>query len=134
MDAGLAKVINSTVGTANVKSLDEILNSGKSIVASSELYQSFPTNLRALSNITTNAEKEICSFTMPLDGSVHLSFRIGFQSTSNDNSAFLKLYKNGAVHSTNTYPGKMISDAEALSVWKALTAGKSEHRAFEALG
>ena len=30
--------------------------------------------------------------------------------------------------------GNMISDTEALSVWKALTARKAENRAFEALG
>ena len=30
--------------------------------------------------------------------------------------------------------GELISDAEALTVWKALTEGKPEHKAFEVLG
>ena len=29
--------------------------------------------------------------------------------------------------------GGLISDAEALTVWKALTEGKPEHKAFEVL-
>ena len=30
--------------------------------------------------------------------------------------------------------GELISDTEALSIWKTLTEGKPEHRAFEVLG
>lgn len=123
MDAGLAKVLNSTVGTSTFKALNEILStkldsletnltSGKSIVASDEVYQDFPPSLSSLTGITSKTEKDVFSFTMPLDGSVNLAYRIGFQSKNLDYIAYLKVYKNGVLLSTINHPGQIISDAE----------------------
>lgn len=112
MSGMLAKVINSTVGTNHFKSLDEVLSSAKSIVASDEVYQKFGSEFIGVRHTysSTNKEKDVCTFTLPLDGSVKLNFNLSFTSDSTSADPVLKIYRNGVIYGTYTYDGDLASD------------------------
>lgn len=97
MDAGLAKVINSTVGTGKFMSLDEILYLSKIIVADkTSVYQVFPENFQNLRGVS-RGEKAICKMYLPLDGSVYLLYKAG--AVSYEGSAiYFRIYKNGTLY------------------------------------
>lgn len=98
MDSGLAKVINSTVGTGSFKSLDEIFASDKSIIASDEIYQAFPSEL-IRSEVGSSNTLDICTFTFPLDGKVNLIYAIGQKTSSITEGDYTKLtiFKNNEI-------------------------------------
>lgn len=55
MDAGLAKVINSTVGTGNFKSLDKVLFDGARLVASEDVMYEYDKTFTK-KEVSTNSE------------------------------------------------------------------------------
>jgi hypothetical protein len=98
MDAGLAKVINSTVGTGKFMSLDEILYLSKSIAADeTSVYQVFPENFQNLRG-GAREEKAICKMYLPLDGSVYLLYKAGTVSYEKGDSIYFRIYKNGTLY------------------------------------
>lgn len=104
MDAGLAKILNSTVGTSAVKALDKVLDGviddvltrNRSLVASAEPYFVFPQVLHTWYANLTTTEKSLVTFTMPLSGSVYLEYNFG--ATSNNLVAYLSIYKNNVLY------------------------------------
>ncbi len=96
MSGMLAKVINSSVGTSNFKSLDKLFLEGKSIVASDEVFQSFPPELKYVSSLANNATYNLFTFTLPLDGSCNIHFKTGW-SSDNGTRIYLEAYKNGTL-------------------------------------
>jgi hypothetical protein len=104
MSGMLAKVINSTVGTSTFKSLDEVLTGDKSIVASDEVYQSFPNELKSLSfSVTTsNSVYDLFTFTLPLDGSCNIRYKTYWNVSSQTDTITLEAYKNGVMVFSNS--------------------------------
>lgn len=104
MDAVLAKLLNSTVGTSDYKSLDklfeDLLDDNKSLIASDEVYYTFPSEFNTMSNITTNVEKNVVSFALPYSGSVNLFYRLGIGQSSSSDGVYLKVYKNDELVAT----------------------------------
>lgn len=115
MDAGLAKVLNSTVGTNSMKSLDQVLDGvienvltrNKIFVESDESYYTFPLKLQHWSGTGIQTEKSLITFTMPYGGSANLKFHAGPQT--NGNTCWLYIYVNNVLHKTvilnDTYMG-----------------------------
>jgi hypothetical protein len=102
MSAMLAKVINSSVGTANFKSLDKLFLDGKSIVATDEEFQSFPPALKTISGLTNNATYNLFTFTLPLDGSCNIRFKAHWSSGDTDTDRItLEAYKNNTLAFSN---------------------------------
>lgn len=107
MDAGLAKVINSTVGTGEVVPFDKLLYGLKGLVPSTNEYFKIGTYEGAtltLTNTSTvvaqEAEHPLVSMKMWTDGGFSLSAVVGYGVTSNKNSyadvsVGLRAYKNG---------------------------------------
>ena len=106
MDAGLAKVLNSTVGTSTLKPLDtvlgevieNVLTKNKILAASDEPYYTFPLSLQDWSGTGLTTEKSLVTFTMPHDGSANLKFNAGPQV--NGNTCWLKIYVKNVLHKT----------------------------------
>ena len=103
MSGMLAKVMNSSVGTSNFKSLDEILVFSKSLKASDEVYSLFPNSLTGdMTVFNGNSSKDICTFKMPLNGSVKLVYNMGFGSSGPTGSVKVNIYKNGTLYQTSS--------------------------------
>lgn len=120
MDAGLAKVLNSTVGTSAMKSLDKVLDGvienvltrTKSFIPSDERYYTFPQVLQTPwqgTGLTT--EKSLITFTMPHDGSAYLKFIAGAQY--DNNNFYLNIYVNGVKHVSYATSDAYGSDASS---------------------
>lgn len=110
MDAGLAKVINSTVGTDDFKPFDKIFTDNRSIVASDEKYFVFPTKLQDYTSEEVNASTKVnlFSFTLPMTGSCYLKYRFG--SPYSDGSSYsyylyFEVLKNNASYEKRQYSG-----------------------------
>lgn len=102
MSGMLAKVINSTVGTSNFKSLDEVLRGDKSIVASDEVYQSFPPNLQYIGDLYNNNTYNLFTFTLPLSGSCNIRFKTHWDSSSGGTDPItMEAHKNGTLAFSN---------------------------------
>ena len=99
MSGMLAKVINSTVGTSKFKSLDEVLIGDKSIVASDEVYQSFPLSLQN-NRFADKSTYELFTFTLPLDGSCNILHGKGLSNSTGAEMA-LEAYRNGTLAYSN---------------------------------
>lgn len=120
MDAGLAKVLNSTVGTSSMKALDKVLDGviedvltrNRSLVASSEPYYQFPSVLNTWYAEVTTAEKSLITLTMPLTGSATLRYKFG--SSDGSGATYLRVYINGTLH-------KEITRVEAFNGSEALS-------------
>lgn len=89
MDAGLAKVLNGTVGTPEFKSLDKILYGLKTLTPSENIYLKignadglFVEHTGYTGNTKTFAEKKVATLRMLADG----GFNIGATLTAYDNS------------------------------------------------
>lgn len=104
MSGMLAKVINSTVGTSKFRSLDEVLTGDKSIVASDEVYQSFPNELSflSLSVSASGSVFDLFTFTFPLDGSCNIRYKTYWSTTSKDDTITLEAYKNNSLAFSNS--------------------------------
>ena len=106
MDAGLAKVLNSTVGTSSLKPLDQVLDGvienvltrNRVFAASDEPYYTFPVALQGWSGTGIQNEKSLITFTMPHDGSANLKFKAGPQN--NGNTCWLYIYVKNVLHKT----------------------------------
>ena len=108
MDAGLAKVLNGTLGTPGFKSLDKILYGLKTLTPSENVYLKigsddglFVEHNGYAGNTTTFAEKTVATLRMLADG----GFNIGATLTAYDNSTVLgysalckfRVYLNGGL-------------------------------------
>ena len=100
MSGMLAKVINSTVGTSTFKSLDEVLTGDKSIVASDEVYQSFPNELKSIS-LSSGSTYDLFTFTFPVDGSCNIHYKVGWSSSTQTGDLTLEAYKNNVLVFSN---------------------------------
>ena len=94
MSAIIAKAMNSTIGTDNFKSFDEILMSQKTVVPDSEAILC-SLNIHAKRPIQTE-EFTVATFTVPITMSVNLIYNIGLPGQSNTSSrtAIMKIYRN----------------------------------------
>lgn len=119
MDAGLAKVLNSTVGTSSMKSLDQVLDGvmdtvitrNRSLVASDEPYYVFPLALQGWYGTGSTTEKSLVTFKMPLSGSANLIHQVS--PGVNGNTSYLLIYVNGTLYKTVT--NSSLSSNEWLS-------------------
>lgn len=102
MDAGLAKVLNSTVGTSSIKALDlvleEMLARNKILVESDESYYTFPLALQEWSGTALQTEKSLITLTMPYSGSAKLKFKAG--SKTSGTTCWLYIYVKNVLHKT----------------------------------
>lgn len=106
MDAGLAKILNSTVGTSGVKALDKVLDGviedvltrNKSLVANAQVYHPFPVGLQTWYGNVGTTEQSLVTFTVPLDGSAYLRYRFG--PAQSNQTATLLIYVNGVLHTS----------------------------------
>lgn len=117
MSAILAKAMNSTIGTDNFKSFDEILLSHKILVADSEAILC-PLNF-SVQNMRPNVnETTVLAFNLPASGSVNLIYSLGLsnQAGSASNNKYhvcMNVYKNGIqIGSADTYD-KFSSEAKS---------------------
>lgn len=98
MSAILAKALNSTIGTDNFKSFDEILLSHKILVADSEIIFC-PINIMVQNMQPSVNETTVLAFDFPIFGSVNLIFNLGLSSQNGSASVnyrvHMKVYKNG---------------------------------------
>lgn len=105
MDAGLAKVLNSTVGTEHFRSLDKVLCSNKALVPSDNLYFNIGAfknkTVSHSGNATAETEADVLSLKMWTDGGlrIHVSGRIQDNSVVENRCARggFRLYKNGVL-------------------------------------
>lgn len=116
MSGMLAKVINSTVGTSDFKSLDEVFLSSKSIVASNEIYSAFPVKLQSITSLSSGTYHVLFDFTLPLDGSCNIRYKAGW-STSKSNRITLAAYKNGSLAFSNEVSGAIMSSASETNLY-----------------
>ena len=98
MSAILAKAMNSTIGTDDFKSFDEILLSHKLLVADSETIL-IPLNVSVQDMYPNINETTVLAFKLPIYGSVNLVYSIGLSTTASishpDTAVYIKIYKNG---------------------------------------
>lgn len=100
MDVGLAKVINSTIGTTKFQSLDEIILGSKSVVASDTLYHTFNTTATlAKGDDNPSRELEVVTFKFPYSGSMRLNMDL---KTTSGYTQYIRIYKNGNNYITLT--------------------------------
>lgn len=108
MSAIIAKAMNSTLGTDNFKSFDEILLSHKILAGDSETIF-YPLNI-VLENMPPNTnETTVLSFKLPIYGSINLVYSLGLMTqadiSSSKYSAYMTIYKNeiqiGKISSNN---------------------------------
>lgn len=94
MSAILAKALNSTIGTDNFKSFDEILMSQKTVVPDSEAILC-PLNIR-VQQLVQKEESTVATFTAPTTMSVNLIYNIGLSAstTSSVRTVIMKIYRN----------------------------------------
>lgn len=98
MSAIIAKALNSTIGTDNFKSFDEILITSKTLISDSEAIYS-PLNV-SVQNMSPNInETTVLAFKLPIYGSVNLVYSIGLSGEPSvsdpDYAVYIKIYKNG---------------------------------------
>lgn len=123
MDAGLAKVLNSTVGTSSLQSLDKVLDGviedvltrNKSLVATDDTYYVFPTELQtAYVDSGTAGIVPIAECTMPADGSVNLLYKVAPSISSG--TAQMYVYVNDVLYTTVTSQTLVTSQSD----WSSL--------------
>lgn len=100
MDAGLAKVLNSTVGTDKFNSLDKLLLGEKTIVGTDEPYYIFSGSLTNVKCEHTEGEIHLVDIALPYDGSVFLYQRVTATSAGDTNYAEMIVLKNGEPYGT----------------------------------
>ena len=110
MDAGLAKVLNSTVGTNNFRSLDKVLYGRKALIPSENLY----FNIGAIKNRTLShtagasapaeTEVSVVSLKMWTDGGFSIKVTYKLQDDSGVSNRYItggfRLYINGKLVKT----------------------------------
>lgn len=110
MDAGLAKILNSTVGTDNYRPLDKVLYGSKALVPSENLY----FNIGAIKNRTlshtagASAPKEtevaVVALKMWTDGGFDIKVPYKLQDDSSVSGRYItggfRLYRNGTLIAT----------------------------------
>ena len=98
MSAILAKALNSTIGTDDFKSFDEILMTSKTVIPDSEAVY-FPLNVSVQNMFPNINETTILAFKLPIYGGVNLVYSIGLSATpsvsDSDYAVYIKIYKNG---------------------------------------
>ena len=114
--ATLGKMLNSTVGTADYKPLDQIFTDGEHLTQSDEKFWTFPSTLQALTSVTTSTKKDIASFVLPLDGALYLQSKLGTYTASGSDSVYMSIYKNNSLYASITVPG--------TAHWTSVTTAK----------
>lgn len=110
MSAILAKALNSTIGTDDFKSFDEILLSHKILAADSETIFC-PLNIMVENMWPNTNETTVLSFKLPIYGSINLVYSLGLMTqagiSSGKYSAYMTIYKNeiqiGKIRSNSPY-------------------------------
>lgn len=108
MSAIIAKAMNSTLGTDNFKSFDEILLSHKILVADSETIF-YPLNIMVKNMPPRLDETTVLAFNLPVSGTVNLIYGLGLSApagsaSNNKYHAKMNVYKNGIqIGSVDTY-------------------------------
>lgn len=121
-----AKALNSTLGTANFKSFDELLydvlsriqNDNKILrYSETEVYMAVPKEksqfLSKNGYKITSQHQPLVSFTFPYDGDVCLTYNIGFTSSNDTQDLNLEVYKNGALYNTVSTSSTVNSDSHS---------------------
>ena len=95
MSAIIAKALNSTIGTDNFKSFDEILMSQKTVVPDIEAILC-PLNIHVQNRQLQTEEFTVATFTVPITMFVNLIYNIGLSASTNSSghSAIMKIYRN----------------------------------------
>lgn len=98
MSAIIAKAMNSTIGTDDFKSFDELLLSHKMLLADSETIFC-PLNIMVEDMGPSLNETTVLAFKLPTYGSVNLVYSIGLSGQPSlsgpDYIVYIKIYKNG---------------------------------------
>jgi hypothetical protein len=96
----IAKAMNSTLGTSNFKSFDEIFLSERCIAPSSNILAAF---LGVNKTFTTDTTKiSVARLSFPLKGSVNLSYKLYKQSNSSTTQAKMYITVGGELQTTVT--------------------------------
>ena len=119
----IAKAMNSTLGTSNFKSFDEIFLSERCLTPSNEVWTMFPAELQEIASgipvTTSNASaKSVARFVFPMDGAVRLKYRLGSYTSGSNIKTYLLVYVGGVLQTTDVNSGEISVTNERACVIK----------------
>lgn len=126
MDAGLAKVLNSTVGTSDFKPLDEVLDDKVRLIVDDTLYYTYDGAWTKKNEDSTTISRTSDPVEIPYDGTISVEY-----GAHNDNGQFSKdctvdIYKDGK----KVWSGQMTippDGSETISREMNVTRGQQIH-------